>query len=127
MLPPVPVVTTERLRRLAEEVILPAAQRQSIEDFGQGLYDYGRTAGECFAAVQGGAYASPAIANCVDAIRQLGIAGAGQSSWGPTVFAMTEGQPQAERLRESLSHDGATQGFAVQITSPDNRGAVIAV
>jgi beta-RFAP synthase len=124
-LPPVPVATTERLQRIAEEQILPAAQRQSLDDFGRGLYEYGRIAGECFAAVQGDAYASPAIARCVGAIRQLGIAGAGQSSWGPTVFAVVENQQQAEWLRESLKKNEATEAFAVQITSPDNRGVVI--
>jgi beta-RFAP synthase len=124
-LPPVPATTTERLQRIAEDVIMPAAQRQSLEKFGQGLYEYGRIAGECFAAVQGGPYASPAIAHAVRAIRQLGIAGAGQSSWGPSVFALTESQQQAEWLRDSLSQTEATEGFAVEITSPDNRGAMI--
>ena len=126
-LPPVPAATTERLQRKAEDVILPAAERQSIDDFGQALYEYGRIAGECFTAVQGGAYASPAIACCVDVIRRLGVAGAGQSSWGPTVFAVTESQQQAEWLRESLKKNKATAGFAVQITTPDNHGAKIEV
>ena len=123
VLPPVPSGTTERLEQLAEDVILPSAERGALEEFGQGLHDYGRTAGECFAPVQGGAYASSAIARCVRTIRQLGIPGAGQSSWGPTVFAVTESVEKAERLCDSLANNAATANYSTQITTANNRGA----
>jgi beta-RFAP synthase len=124
-LPPVPPAVSEQLTQIAEEVILPAAERGSLDEFGPAIYEYGRLAGECFATIQGGPYASPEIARCVRTIRELGIAGAGQSSWGPTVFAITESIQQAEWLRQSLAANGSTATYPVQITSPNNHGAVI--
>lgn len=124
-LPPVPAATTERLEQLAEEAILPAAERGDLTKFGEALYDYGRTAGECFAPVQGGAYASPAIARCVRTIRQLGVPAAGQSSWGPTVFAVTESLEHAKQLCESLASNPAAAAYATQITAANNHGAAI--
>jgi len=124
-LPPVPPATTQRLKRLAEEQILPAAERASLDDFGEAVYEYGRLSGECFAPVQGGPYASPTIADCIRAIRQLGVAGAGQSSWGPTVFAVTENLRQADWLVESLRGRSPAAEYKFQITVPDNSGATI--
>ncbi len=124
-LPPVRAATTERLEQLAEEAILPAAQRGDLKAFGEALYDYGRTAGECFAPVQGGPYASPAIARCIRTIRQLGVPAAGQSSWGPTVFAVTESIEHAKQLCESLANNPATATDTTQVTAPNNHGATI--
>lgn len=122
-LPAVSAATTGRLRRLAEETILPAAACGDYDAFAASLYDYGRTAGQCFAAVQGGPYATPAVARCVDAIRKLGVAAVGQSSWGPTVFAITAGAEQAEQLCAALSED--FPDLTTCITAPLNRGAVL--
>jgi len=124
-LPPVPVATTRRLEQLAEEAILPSAKRGDLAKFGEALYEYGRTAGECFAPVQGGPYASPSIARCVRTIRQLGVAATGQSSWGPTVFAVTESIEQAKQLCDSLANNPATAEYATQITAPNNHGATM--
>ena len=48
--------------RSPKEQILPAARAGDLDAFGEAVYEYGRLAGECFAAVQGGPYASPEIA-----------------------------------------------------------------
>jgi beta-RFAP synthase len=122
-LPPVPPATTARLEQLAESAILPAAERGDVETFGDALYDYGRLAGECFAAVQGGPYASPEIAACVETLRQLGAHGVGQSSWGPIVFAIMEDQSRAERLVAQIRAIPAWRNHEMRITSADNRGA----
>jgi beta-RFAP synthase len=124
-LPPVPQTTTDRLMQLAEQQILPAASAADLVNFGEGVYQYGRLAGECFAPVQGGPYASPEIEQCVDLIRRLGVRGVGQSSWGPTVFAFTESPQQAERLVESLREKPSNSGVEFLITTADNRGAIL--
>lgn len=125
-LPPVPATTTEMLERLAEDRILPAARRADLVEFGEAVYDYGRLAGECFASVQGGPYASPEVAGCVAAIRALGVHGTGQSSWGPTVFAMVESKSDAECLVRDLNANYLRGRAEMEIARPDNRGAVIA-
>jgi beta-RFAP synthase len=124
-LPPVPQSTTDRLMQLAEQQILPAARAADLANFGEGVYQYGRLAGECFAPVQGGPYASPKIEQCVDLIRRLGVQGVGQSSWGPTLFAFTESPQQAEWLVESLRAELSTSDAEFMITMADNRGATL--
>jgi beta-RFAP synthase len=78
----------DALRRLAEGAILPAAETGDLETFGEALHEFNRRAGEPFAAAQGGPYASPAVAELIADVRRQGIRGVGQSSWGPTVFAV---------------------------------------
>jgi len=78
----------ETLRQLAERVIVPAARRGDIDAFGDAVHEFNRKAGEPFAAAQGGAYASPEIAELIADVRRCGVRGVGQSSWGPTVFAV---------------------------------------
>lgn len=124
-LPAAPQRVTERLIELAVTGILPAARAANCDAFGEGVYQYGRLAGECFAPVQGGPYASPQIAECVGLIRALGVRGVGQSSWGPTVFAVVDSPEQAAWLSGKLKHAAALAGCEVQIAAPDNRGAVI--
>ena len=125
LLPPPPETTATRLQSLAEEQILPAAQAGRIEAFGEGVFEYGRLSGECFAAIQGGAYATPAIADCVGAIRALGVRGVGQSSWGPTIFAIVEDEDRAHWLVDQLAARSAWANHHMQIVVADNIGAVI--
>lgn len=88
----------DRLRRLAEEAILPAAMQGDLTSFGEAVYQFNRLAGEPFAAVQGGPYASLEIEELIHSIRQAGVRGVGQSSWGPTVFAIVEDSDHALSL-----------------------------
>lgn len=124
-LPPVPAATTARLERLAEAAILPAAELENVKAFGEALFEYGRLAGECFVSVQGGPYASAEIAACVATLRELGVPGAGQSSWGPTVFAIVEDQSHAEALVARLRAIPRWAEHPMRITSADNNGAHI--
>jgi beta-RFAP synthase len=124
-LPPVAPATTEQLMSIAEQRILPAARDSVFDDFSEGVYEFGRLAGECFAPVQGGCYASPAIAECVQVLRQLGVQGAGQSSWGPTVFAFTKDDEQAQWLYGQVDKRLDATVSRVQITQADNRGALL--
>jgi beta-ribofuranosylaminobenzene 5'-phosphate synthase len=122
-LPPVPESTTARLEQLAATAILPAAEQSNVESFGEALFEYGRLAGECFASVQGGPYASAEIAACVETLRRLGAHGVGQSSWGPTVFAIVEDQARAEQLVAQMRTIPTRRDHVMQITSADNHGA----
>lgn len=124
-LPPVPTDVTRRLETLAEDQILPAARAAELDAFGEGVYQYGRLSGESFACVQGGPYASAEIAACVAAIRARGVRAVGQSSWGPTVFAVTADAAAASELVVALQQDVRWSSYEIEITAPDNRGAVI--
>jgi beta-ribofuranosylaminobenzene 5'-phosphate synthase len=122
-LPPVPESTTARLEQLAASAIVPAAEQDDLEAFGEALFEYGRLAGECFASVQGGPYASAEIAACVETLRGLGVRGVGQSSWGPTVFAFAADQAHAEEIVASMRAIPEWRDHAMRITQPDNHGA----
>ncbi|MEX2113285.1 MAG: hypothetical protein WD845_08875 [Pirellulales bacterium] len=106
-LPPVPPETTAALRGELTERLFPAAEQGDFATFSDSLYRYGYTSGMCFAAQQGGPFATPRVAEWVDHIRSLGVSGVGQSSWGPAVFAAVESPTAAEhlaaRLREQLT------------------------
>jgi beta-ribofuranosylaminobenzene 5'-phosphate synthase len=76
------------LQWLAETAILPAARAGKLKAFSEAIHEFNRLAGEPFAKIQGGPYSSPAIDELIADLRKLGISAVGQSSWGPTVFAI---------------------------------------
>jgi len=79
---------TDALCRLVLLGILPALVERDLPAFGAALYDFNRRAGEMFASWQGDIYTNPRTAALVSYIRNLGIHGVGQTSWGPAVFAI---------------------------------------
>lgn len=123
--PRVAPATTSRLWELATEQILPAARANVFDEFSDGVYEYGHRAGECFTAVQGGAYASEQIAAVVARLRSMGVRGVGQSSWGPTVYAFVEDQTAANQLVERIEDLPEFARASIRITQADNRGRVL--
>ncbi len=101
-LPPVPVAVTRELHREVENAMLPAARAGAFEAFSRSLYRFGYLAGTCFANRQGGPFAGATVARLVATVRELGVEGVGQSSWGPTVFAVVEDEEAATRLADTL-------------------------
>jgi beta-RFAP synthase len=85
---------TDALCGLAVLGILPALVERDLAAFGEALYEFNRRVGEMFKPWQGGIYSCAQSAAVVDFCRSSGIRGVGQSSWGPTVFAIDS----AERL-----------------------------
>lgn len=126
-LPSVPVDATERLWHHAWHDLLPAALAGDARTFGEALFCFGHEAGLCFATRQHGAYASPRVAALVERLRAWGIAGVVQSSWGPTVAALTSDAAEAEALVERLRRDADLGELDVVVTAPNNEGAVIRV
>lgn len=122
-LPPVPREATSELWRLVECEILPALTRGDCKAFGEAVYQFGVRAGECFAAAQGGPFASREVADLVTAIRHLGVPGAGQSSWGPTVFAICDSEAQAQALVKAIQALPRSAACEIQVARPNNCGA----
>jgi beta-RFAP synthase len=115
---------TEALCRLVVLGILPALAEADLEGFGAALYDFNRRAGEMFQPWQGGIYAHPRIAQLVTAIRSIGRArGVGQSSWGPTVFAVVAAAEAPELARWLCEHGGCRADELI-VTAASNCGAV---
>jgi len=93
---------TDALHRIALQGMLPAAVAGDLPAFGEAVHEFNRRAGEPFAAAQGGAYAGPNVADMVAAVRDLGVTGVGQSSWGPAVFAVVGSADEAAWLVQEL-------------------------
>jgi beta-ribofuranosylaminobenzene 5'-phosphate synthase len=121
----VPGDVTRKLWSITNDEILPAVEQSDCRKFGDAIYRFGRMAGECFAAVQNGPFASKEIERLVNLIRSLGVPGAGQSSWGPTVFAVTAGDEEACRLVECVRSRDAGFDYDVTIARPNNCGATL--
>ncbi|HKB05400.1 MAG TPA: hypothetical protein VKD90_24460 [Gemmataceae bacterium] len=93
---------TDALCRLVLTGMLPALASADLDGFGEAVYEFNARVGDSFTPVQGGRYGSPAVAECVARLRAAGVRGAGQSSWGPTVFALVYGT-KADDVRSQLA------------------------
>jgi beta-RFAP synthase len=123
-----PAVPAETTNRLAGEVLLhllPAAATSDFRTFSASLYRFGHLAGSCFAAAQGGPFAGESTARLVERLRQLGVEGVGQSSWGPAVFALCESQSDADRFAPLVRAMIEPEAYDCLISKPSNNGAII--
>ena len=68
-------------------------------------------------------YTDDAVGNGGD----WGIRGVGQTSWGPTVFAICPDNSVARNLAEQLSTDPRWRGGRVQLARPLNSGAAVEI
>ena len=93
---------TEALCRLVLTGLLPAVASANLDGFGEAVYELNARAGDAFAAAQGGRYTGPAVAALVGRLRGLGVMGVGQSSWGPTVFAVVRAG-EADDVRRKVA------------------------
>jgi beta-ribofuranosylaminobenzene 5'-phosphate synthase len=124
-LPAVPDEATRELAKLAREAIIPAAETDRFDDFAEATYRYGYLAGSCFADVQGAAFAGPRVKGLVETIRAMGIRGVGQSSWGPTVFAVLPDAEAARRLTDRIRSTHPPVEYRVVTTAANNSGALV--
>jgi beta-RFAP synthase len=116
---------TDVLCRLTLLGLLPALAEGDVDTFGEALYEFNRRAGEAFAPVQGGVYAGPRVAELVEYVRGQGVRGVGQSSWGPTVFAVVADAGSAQHLAGRLRHHFGLPESSVLVTAACNHGATI--
>ena len=84
-----------RLEKLLCQTILPALASHDFAAFANSLSDYNRIAGEPFVADQGGVYSTPEVANLIGTIKCMKRDSYGQSSWGPSVFAILPSEETA--------------------------------
>lgn len=126
-LPPVSAEMTSRLRSEITSQMLPAAETGDIDAFGESVFRYGCLAGECFAAGQGGLYASTAAEKLVQSLRTCGVRGVGQSSWGPTIFALVADEHQAQSLVKELSSNSSHTHGTTSVVSVRNVGASLQI
>ena len=104
--------------------LLPALVEGDRSAFGGAAAHLGRLNGAWYADEQGGVYRPPAgrVVEALDSIQA--ISGAGQTSWGPTVYGVTDAESVERAVngaRDALSERGLEA--SVRAVSPRNAGA----
>jgi beta-ribofuranosylaminobenzene 5'-phosphate synthase len=101
-LPPPPLREVEHVAHLVLMSLLPALVEGDVAVFGETITTIQQINGSWFAPAQGGTFASGASTELISKMRDHGAAaGVGQSSWGPAVYAITEGDDCAAELASS--------------------------
>ena len=117
--------TTESLRDMIREQLVPAVATGDYAAFAASLFRYSAAAGSFYAEHQGGPYNGPVLTALVEQIRSLGGEGVGQSSWGPTLFIVQPDQTSAEQLAQRLRAAWRGPPLDLIVAEPDNEGAVV--
>lgn len=125
-LPKPPVELVGKMCRILIMKMIPALLEQDISNFGSAMTDLQIMTGQSFSSVQGGKFAGGPVSNTVQFLLDQGAYGAGQSSWGPTVYGLVEGKTEAENLLSKVREylDTNIGGYAFY-TQGDNCGAKV--
>ena len=114
----------ELCRRLMLQ-LLPGIIERDFAAVSGGIGEIQRRLGEYFSPTQNGPYSSPAVAAAMEDLSRAGLTGLGQSSWGPTGFALVDSPERAAALVSDLTRRGAHSGLEFRVVGARNRGADI--
>lgn len=124
-LPQFPEASAGHLCRLALMQAMPALAENDIARFGSAISAIQGVVGDHFASAQGGRFSSSRVARALEWLAANGAAGVGQSSWGPTGFALVASQIQARSLVQILATDFADDGLEFMVCTGRNAPAEI--
>ncbi|MFC6789753.1 beta-ribofuranosylaminobenzene 5'-phosphate synthase family protein [Methylobacterium komagatae] len=122
-LPRFPEAQAAEICRIVLMQVLPACVTGDADAFGAGITRMQDLVGDHFAPHQGGRYASAAVAGVLEEAARRGVAGYGQSSWGPTGFLLARSEEEAHHLVTSLDRGGPLRFL---IARGRNTGATVA-
>jgi beta-RFAP synthase len=135
-LPTMTAATAAELCRRVLVQMLPALAEGQFDVFADAVKVVQDAMGDMFAAAQGGRYSSPRVAAVLDWLLGKGVRGIGQTSWGPTGFALfpddssalaAQAEARARWRDSSLEFvvvRGLNRGLAVQETRARQSGAL---
>ncbi len=104
---------------------MPALVEKDLNAFGQSIQELQAHVGDYFAPTQGGRYASKRVEKALQHIASIGVSCFGQSSWGPTGFAVFENSEQAVNCLNELKTKFTELNW--RICSARNDGAKVKV
>lgn len=123
-----PVFSENLAAHLCRSVLMqamPALVEQDLNTFGRSIRELQAHVGDYFAPAQGGRYASKQVGAVLQYLEGTGVACLGQSSWGPTGFAVFENAAEAEKHLQQLKITFAESNLTWVICSANNHGAEI--
>lgn len=109
----------DSVRRELVARILPGASEGDASLFGAGVAELDRLNGVWYTEEQDGVYDSSSAPIVEEFAAHSSVTGAGQSSWGPSVYAVTTSE-DAEDVASSV-------GVPTLVASPDNVGARVSL
>lgn len=125
-LPPFAESGADRLCRLLVMQLLPGIVERDLAAVSAAVAEIQARIGDHFAPAQGGRYASAAVAEALAWLAAEGVTGIGQSSWGPTGFALLDSADRARSLARALERrfDGRPH-LSCRVVRARNVGAEI--
>ena len=125
-LPKASLATAQILAHSVLMQALPALAERDYAAFSSAIYKLQRATGEYFAPAQGGIFKSKNVAEVLNYLYQNNVLCAGQSSWGPTGFAIFESESTANAMLIRLQQQFASlANISFQIVRGKNTGATI--
>jgi beta-RFAP synthase len=114
----------ERVSHLVLMGMLPSVIEGDLETFGAALSEVQEINGRWFSHAQGGMFAPGPSAEIIRVMRDSGAPGVGQSSWGPSVYAIVDGDDAAASLSKRI-HDRYDHRVSVYAGAFPSAGSVL--
>ena len=119
-----PEADAAELCRLVLMCALPGVVQADLDAFGDAVGRIQARVGDHFADAQGGRFASPGVSRVLEWLGSRGLNAIGQSSWGPTGFAVCPSEAAADHLKaEAETRFGRESGLDFAVTCARNHGA----
>ena len=117
------------LRKLLLIHLIPSVIWRDIEVFGKSITRIQELVGKYFSRYQGGIYCCKETELAVKLLLKHGACGAGQSSWGPAAYGITEGSKRARRILEKVGKEMKRKGVKAKyyLVRARNRGALVEI
>jgi len=123
-LPEFPAAQAAHIARLVLMQALPAVAEQDLQSFGRAVSELQRIVGDHFSPAQGGGrYSSADVADAMSWLESQGVYCTGQSSWGPTGFAVVESEERARQLISELKSRNSDLKY--EICQARNEGSIV--
>jgi len=100
----------EHVSHLVLMRLLPALADGDLQQFGRALTELQEINGRWFSPAQGGTFAPGPSRSLVRQLAEWGAAGVGQSSWGPAVYGIVDGDDEAARIAELAEREIGSTG-----------------
>lgn len=121
---PTPSSEAEKISRLILMKMLPALKELNIKEFGEALTELQNISPTKKSLMH------PIVKKCIEKMLDNGAYGAGQSSWGPSVYGLVKGKNKAEKLIKSIKSfikDEENIDGEVFYSNVNNKGAIIKI